>query len=304
MDSFLNKKFKISLQERIKDSHKVRAVCKFYVDFRKKREYERYLRSPDSCYLKTLKGIYSGNRCFIIGNGPSLQAKDLEKLKKEYTFAVNRIYEIFDQTEWRPSFYMAVDPKFLKENYNSLKKYELGHMFLRISEKARLDYPINKMTRIFTSGDCYFDVYQKKYNIWSACVNSDVSNYFNVAGTVIFGAIQMALYMGFSEIYLLGVDFNYAVTRDAEGRIYEDRNVKDYFNDKNYNSELNYETALHVYKITKEYCDNHGILIRNATRGGKLEVFERIDFDGIIANKKSDLTSDNNFSICDIRMEK
>ena len=43
-----------------------------------------------------------GKRCFIIGNGPSLRIEDLERIKDD-TFAVNRIYKIFDKTFWRPA---------------------------------------------------------------------------------------------------------------------------------------------------------------------------------------------------------
>ena len=48
-----------------------------------------------------------------------------------------------------------------------------------------------------------------------------------------------------------------------------------------YDLELNCETVLHVYKMAKEYCANHGMKIYNGTRGGKLEVFERVDFDSL-----------------------
>ena len=59
--------------------------------------------------MKQFKDLYQGKRCFIIGNGPSLKADDLDCLKNEYTFAANRIYEILDKTDWRPWAYVVVD---------------------------------------------------------------------------------------------------------------------------------------------------------------------------------------------------
>lgn len=265
-----------------RDNQALRSFLCPFADILRKKTYERYLRSPDSWYLKSLKGIYAGKRCFIIGNGPSLCTADLELLKEEYTFAVNRIYDIFDQTDWRPAFYVAVDQVFLKNNYQKLAEYDLGHMFLNVPEKARLDYPIQKMTRIISANECYFDAFHRPYNMWSDCVSSDVSHYLYVGGTVVFAAIQLALYMGFSEIYLLGVDFSYRITRDAEGNVYEDESVKDHFSDSKSYCELNYETVLHVFKRSKEYCDTHGVVIKNATRGGKLEVFERTSLENIV----------------------
>ena len=35
------------------------------------------------------------------------------------------------------------------------------------------------------------------------------------------------------------------------------------------------------YMCAKEYAERHEIKIYNATRGGKLEVFERVDFDSL-----------------------
>ena len=64
--------------------------------------------SHDGKRIAALKDKYKGKRCFICGNGPSLKAEDLNILSQrgEYTFGMNRIFKIFPQTEWRPSFYM------------------------------------------------------------------------------------------------------------------------------------------------------------------------------------------------------
>ena len=63
--------------------------------------------------LKQFHNIHTGERCFIIGNGPSLKIADLEKIKNEYTFGANRIYELFDKTDWRPRYYCLQDFKLI-----------------------------------------------------------------------------------------------------------------------------------------------------------------------------------------------
>lgn len=277
--------------KRIQDIMQIRAFCQPYLDFKRKWKHERYLRSADSWYLKTLKGIHSGKRCFVIGNGPSLSATDLDKLKGEYTFAANRIYEIFNQTEWRPTYYLFVDSPVSEECYAAIDQYasELGHIFLRVDtgnrkdERLSLKYPIEKLTRIFLEGDGFFKTYQNIWNQWSSYISEDVSHHFSDGYTVTFESIQLAIYMGFTEIYLLGVDFSYSVMRDKNGKLYKDESVQDYFSGERYETTMfNYNSMLHAYQIAKEYCDNHGIEIRNATRGGKLEVFERIILEKVI----------------------
>ena len=55
------------------------------------------------------KDKHLGQRCFIIGNGPSLKAKDLDKIKGEFSFGANMIYKIFPETNWRPTYYFVED---------------------------------------------------------------------------------------------------------------------------------------------------------------------------------------------------
>ena len=66
-------------------------------------------KTESNQYLKELKDKYKGKRCFIIGNGPSLTKADLEMLQNEITFATNKIYQIFPQTNWRPTYYGMLD---------------------------------------------------------------------------------------------------------------------------------------------------------------------------------------------------
>lgn len=275
-----------TLMRRIKLNRNVRTVFEPYMDWRLKRDHDRYLRTPDSHYMKTLKGIHEGKRCFIIGNGPSLRAGDLEKLKDEFTFAANTIYNIFDRTDWRPTYYLSVDDRTMKVVQGELQNYNMGHLFLR-HDKCILQAPTNQLTKIYIS-QLLFEVDPKPYNNTQIYFSEDVSDHFSNGGTVTYEAIQLAVYMGFKEIYLLGIDHHYSAAVDAEGKIVIDKTVKDHFDNTDCLT-MGYpaiiRTAEYAYTIAKEYCDNHGIIIRNATRGGKLEVFERVDFDAIVASK-------------------
>ena len=77
--------------------------------------------------------------------------------------------------------------------------------------------------------------------------------------------------MGFKEIYLLGVDCNY------KGKLHF------YNSDKLEKKMINHneDGMIKCYRSAKKYADEHGIKIFNATRGGALEVFPRVDFDSL-----------------------
>ena len=97
--------------------------------------------------------------------------------------------------------------------------------------------------------------------------------------------MQIALYMGFNQIYLLGVDHNYQRIIDENGNVIEDKNAKDYFcedYDLNIKEQVVHDMGQNTraYRDVKRYCDDtECAVIYNATRGGKLEGFERDDFD-------------------------
>lgn len=234
-------------------------------------------KSNNNKLLSIFKDKYKDKRCFIIGNGPSLSIEDLEKLKDEFTFAFNRIYYIFDKTTWRPSFYISEDIKILENSKNEINTLNLPYKF--IPDIAKFDYNINIDNAI------YFKQIMELNKDRTPKFTNDISKWIGWGSTVTYTAIQIAIYMGFKEIYLLGIDHNFRVTQNNEGKIIIDNSVKDYFCDE-YNKDKeklyipNVENTTLSYITAKKYCDESGkCKIYNATRGGKLEVFERVDFD-------------------------
>lgn len=264
----------------LKNNKIFRFTIKPLMDVYRTNRNKRYYKSDDSMIIQSLKDKHKGERCFIIGNGPSLTAEDLDKLKDEITFAANRIYNIFAKTKWRPTYYIAVDSDFIKYNYEMIKSIQSEYIFLsNIYQIPLNDKPKNIV---------YINEYAKfpinKWNDTSAFVSEDVSRFFSIGYTVTFTAIQLALYMGVKEIYLLGVDFNYSNIRDSKGRIIKNDSIEDYFDGKKYHSSvLNYNSALHAYEAAAKYCENQNIRICNATRGGKLNVFKKVNFEDVFS---------------------
>ena len=89
--------------------------------------------------------------------------------------------------------------------------------------------------------------------------------------TVVYACLQWAVYLGFKEIYLLGCDFNFSKNFDSpDDHFYQ--KVEQHYT-------FNYKIVEKSYENAQTYAHTHGIMIYNATRGGKLEVFPRVDFD-------------------------
>ncbi len=262
----------------------VRLISKPYMLIKARRLLKEYIGSEYSLKMKKFNNMFFGQRCFIIGNGPSLSTEDLEKIKNEKSFAANRIYEIFGKTDWRPDFYVATDGNFINENYETIISCGADPYFLEY--KAIRKRPVSdSIIGLCRSADFAINRWDDK----TIHISEDLSRCFSDGYTVTFTSIQLAIYMGFKEIYLLGVDFNYSVVRDKNGKIHRDSSVQDYFNGKSYASTFqNYNSTLRAYEVAKKYCDAHDIKIYNATRGGKLEIFERVDLDTLFSNKEEE----------------
>ena len=94
--------------------------------------------------------------------------------------------------------------------------------------------------------------------------------------------------MGFSEIYLLGIDHNYAKSINEEGKVVENPDVKDYFTE-DYDSDIKDQVVHDMRAPTQAFASVEQLSrklntfrVYNATRGGKLERFERVDFDQVV----------------------
>ena len=232
--------------------------------------------------LKQLKEIHSGKRCFIIGNGPSLKAEDLTRLSEagEITFAFNRIFHIFEDTPWRPTYYISQDEKMLAGSIAEVNAIEVTRKFIPIEMHYYYGIDLEGITPFHISS---------KNEVSTPGFSEDVVKCVENSMTVVYTAIQFAVYMGIKEIYLIGVDHHFHTSINAQGEIVVDPTAKDYFSDV-YNEDKkdlyipNTDLSTLTFIAAKKYADAHGIKIYNATRGGKLEVFERKDFDSLFCS--------------------
>lgn len=229
--------------------------------------------------LKKLKNIHQGKRCVIVGNGPSLCASDLDVLKKngEITFAFNRVYHIFDQTDWRPMYYVSQDQKMLAGCSREVEKLTAEIKFI----PAEMEW----YDDIHIRGAQPFHIVNRDIDEYPD-FSEDIAKCIVNSKTVVYTAIQIAVYMGIREIYLIGVDHHFHTSINDKGEIIVDPTAKDYFCE-GYNADKdqlyipNTDKSTLTFIAAKRYADAHGIRIYNATRGGKLEVFPRVDFDSL-----------------------
>ena len=261
--------------------HKLKQFVRF-LNFKTKTAWEylqtipRRLGYKDPRYsnLLAMKDKYKGKRCFITCTGPSLTIEDLEKLEGEYAFGMNSISMIHDKTQWKPDFFGVQDIYV----YAKIKDYVLstdnGIVFVPYPYKKRFSTPAD-WVYFHMSGS--YHLYERSYGprYFSKFTDNGYVTIYD-GYSIMYSILQLVVYMGFEEIYLLGADCSYS-------------GDKKHFIEHGSNSTmLNKATEMLFasYREAKKYADAHGIKIYNATRGGCLEIFPRVTLEDVLARNE------------------
>jgi len=165
---------------------------------------------------------WPGNRCFLVGGGPSLKGFDFSRLSNEFTIAINRAHEFIKD----PSIIFFIDEDgFYNElvnggfGWDALKKFNTSQsikVVLNISGRRYgcdvYSVPISK------NPEMTFDLKEGLYD------GEDSG----------FAALNLAVCLGVKTIYLLGYDMegdgkgNQAWFHDGYKQVGKERNYKDW----------------------------------------------------------------------------
>lgn len=273
-----------------------------YLYFRRNRDVKELLKINID-----LKDKYKGKRCFIFGNGPSLKSLDFSKFKDEYTFTVNLLTKHPNYEKLKTSFHMYADENFFYKDSTDAEIKEVVEAIKKINTKDNKPICFFKNTASDFLKKCGLDnMLNIRYFAQGAWEQWDSRNYFSFDdlvpgfGTVVQYCICLAVYMGFSEIYLLGCDctgiinaiegwmnldnsgnqnlqYAYKVSED-EKKIHQrghmNCSIKDEF--------LGWGHLFNDYEKLRDYCSDKGVKIYNATRPTLLQSIELVNIDDIL----------------------
>lgn len=235
--------------------------------------------------MQELHNIYlnQNRRMFIVATGPSIRMSDLDWLweRNELSISVNTIYKVFGQTKWRPTYYYIQDYNAVTNAINDgIKLEDCGVSKCIVTRQAgrRISYKYNKK-KIGILECNFLDHWSRGVNSKKWGYSSDLLNYGLIdCCTVVNGAIALADFMGIKDIYLLGLDgcLNGKQDHVGEGDL----------PDENYQSAINNILGTNKsYYIMRSMLKNQNLNVYNATRGGVVEAFKRVNMDDIIAGK-------------------
>jgi hypothetical protein len=221
--------------------------------------------------IRQFQGIHTGKRCFIVANGPSLKNTNLDILANEYTFGLNRVYLSFPDTIFRPTYYLAVNELILEQFSSDIAKLEMPK-FLNWNRRSSYD---------LSSSSIY---YLKAKMVINDSFETDLTRAIVFGGTVTFVALQLAYYMGFEKVILIGLDHNYSdkgvpsETVIRKDSIDQSHFHPDYF-PKGYKWQLPDLMRSEIdYRLALSHFQQDGRQILDATLGGQCQVFEKVEY--------------------------
>ncbi len=220
--------------------------------------------------MERYKDIHKGQRCFIAGLGPSLQFVDKDKLNKEIVFMCNRAWKC---PEIRETYYVAEARTLFYDNAQMIREYNVPvAKFLPSTSRDLL--PEHGPEVIWYNHDSKFyqDNEFPKFSF-------DAAKICHTGFNVMYVQMQIAAYMGFDEIYIVGVDFDYKEGNAPVQHAYE--TGKDGYDGQKRDPNF-VQKAKNAYAIANAMLNYKTTHIWNATTGGKLEAFPRIDIDEVL----------------------
>ncbi len=248
---------------------------------------KRHLKNnkPNRNRWRHLKGKYKGERVFLLGNGPSLNKTPLYFLKNEYTMCFNHFNILDERLNWFPDFYMSTDNLVVHDIIKSVDS---------IADKSKFVF----LPDIHFRGDNFIKKTKNLENLfWLEQIHgqgfSTELPKVNLGGSVIYEGFQVLNYLGFKEIYFIGVDMNFQTHTSVKNInagetdiISEEDDDPNHFDPRYFGKNKKFHQPedyvvnfiLNNLKYLSKVADKFNLRIFNAGYDSKVEFFPKVDF--------------------------
>ena len=227
--------------------------------YRKTADYERLRNLPK----------LTGEVGFLIGNGPSVRGEDLEKLSDRTAFCCNRFHMAYSMMSFRPTFTLCADRQVIDDFGQDIANNSEGEVILVNKTKPEIQ-------------NCTWIPHMSRRRL---VFKKSKLCHVTTGGGTLFTAIQLGYFLGIRKFVLYGVDHNFKFDRNEDAMDeYQAASGGDNHFIKDYRSGKSWcPPAMQLIEDNFQYADQflrkRGGYVKNATRGGQLEVVERISFD-------------------------
>lgn len=207
--------------------------------------------------MRRFCNLHASETCIVIGNGGSLRDVPRSFLEKYPTFGTNRIYLL---QGFEPTYYVAVNPLVIKQCQDEINELK-SHKFIADPQKELIPGSFG----VVSGGEPRFGY--------------DPTRELYEGFTVTFVALQLAFYMGFTTVLLVGLDHRYKYSGSSnEKQLFKGKDpnhfAPDYFTGKYWHTP-DLEKSNEAYKMAEDAFRVNGRIVINLTPNSGTDIFER-----------------------------
>jgi hypothetical protein len=216
--------------------------------------------------LESFRNLHKGERCFLIGNAPSLARLDLQKLEGEPAFSVNRGYLAAQSGLPRATYHLVSDPLTYQPYADEMRAAKVGLRFYRADV-----FDLPEHLEAADPEPAVRVPFHRAPTMNEGHFAEDASTGLFRGFTVLLDAAQLAFMMGFAAVYVIGCDLEYHAARThIYGTGAMERERMDV---------MPVPLVLQSMAVAANAFARHGRVFANAGVGGRLDSIPRVSFD-------------------------
>lgn len=224
------------------------------------------LQRPES-RLNALHNRHLGETCVLVCNGLSLNQMDLSFLRRQVCIGLNKIFLGIRTFKFYPRYYVAVNQKVIAQSASEIRALNavkfIGSKGHSIVAEDALTFHVNTSS---PPGRFSKDLAQGAHEGW----------------TVTHVALQVAYYLGFHKVVIIGMDHRYAFSGPANQASLLQGPDPNHFSPAYFSGQQwdnpDLEESEESYRIAKEVFQADGREILDATVNGACRVFPKVDY--------------------------
>lgn len=221
--------------------------------------------------LAELKNVHQNRRGFIIGNGPSLANTDLTRLAGELTIGMNRFYLMFPELGFTTTYFLTVNSLVIEQCASEIRNLPIPKF---LSWRSRnLIAPTDDTIFLHTTYAGKKFATDARGRLWEGA-------------TVTYVALQLAYHLGWNPVILIGVDHSFVSQGTPNTTVVSTGDDPNHFHPNYFGKGFRWqlpdlETSEQAYSLAREAYERANRQVLDATVGGKLAIFPKVDYDSL-----------------------
>jgi len=239
---------------------------------------------------RQLAGLHAGQRCFILGNGPSVKGLDLSRLQGQNVITVSNGYLHSDFDKFQSRYHCVPQITYgLMTSEDVIRWFEEMHSHLGAAELflSSTEAELVRKHNLFAGRTVRYLLLGESFDDKRSDEIVDISRPVPRVESVPVMALMIAMYLGFKEIILLGVDhdhflsssYQYAFDLKVQKGMDSTANADGTLRTNRHDDFQTLARLWRQYRAIANIAKANGICIVNSTPGGALDEFDRRPFE-------------------------